>query len=403
MNEVHKILYAHLGVRKYALWAFPFEELLIKLKQDRSVGKKMAGPFFGMTAHYATIVLEDKKQSPQTGALTIIVTRHATGIRGELYANLIAFDKQWNLALSDVLEVWRRKAPDKRKIPPAMGGDTTFCFACLLSDASKENKICQELCRVPNPSLEREGVGPDTSRFGRPPLVCIAACANNSLFAEHTEFNLEANLNKRVRHLKASIDQWNKYKLSPSGAPVPRGTAAKVSPVPVVTECPLGHGVFECTRHIPQLMVRGEHVVYINIVETWSKPSSDVPKTAAVAGLINLGASERTINLSAGPGRRCHIDGKVAEQPALGQRERRSTKTPRHEINDCGRVHRVESSETKTETDCLWSNKKLCSKQDVRGSWAGDARRSGRGARGRVAPAGHCLYRTVQSARLDEE
>ncbi|GBP97168.1 hypothetical protein EVAR_99815_1 [Eumeta japonica] len=62
--------------------------------------------------------------------------------------------------------------------------------------------------------------------FGRPPLVCIAACANNSLFAEHTEFNLEANLNKRVRHLKASIDQWNKYKSRPCGAPA-RGTAAR--------------------------------------------------------------------------------------------------------------------------------------------------------------------------------
>ncbi|GBP17379.1 hypothetical protein EVAR_17857_1 [Eumeta japonica] len=57
---------------QYALWAFPLEELLIKLKQDRSVGKKMAGPFFGMTAHYATIVLEGKKQSLQTGALTIV-------------------------------------------------------------------------------------------------------------------------------------------------------------------------------------------------------------------------------------------------------------------------------------------------------------------------------------------
>ncbi|GBP77422.1 hypothetical protein EVAR_24139_1 [Eumeta japonica] len=34
--------------------------------------KKDSGPFFGMTAHYATIVLEDKKQSPQTGALTIV-------------------------------------------------------------------------------------------------------------------------------------------------------------------------------------------------------------------------------------------------------------------------------------------------------------------------------------------
>ncbi|XP_053602004.1 U7 snRNA-associated Sm-like protein LSm11 [Plodia interpunctella] len=100
-----------------------------------------------------------------------IVTRNATGIRGELHATLVAFDKQWNLALCDVLEVWRRKAVKKRKIPP-----------CL-------------------------------------------------------------------------------------GTPVAKGTAAKTSPVPIVTETPLGGGVWECTRHIPQMLVRGEHVVLVNIVE----------------------------------------------------------------------------------------------------------------------------------------
>ncbi|XP_037964281.2 U7 snRNA-associated Sm-like protein LSm11 [Plutella xylostella] len=100
-----------------------------------------------------------------------VVTRHASGVRGVLHATLVAFDKQWNLALSDVLEVWKRKGVKKRKIPPALG------------------------------------------------------------------------------------------------TPVPRGTAASIFPVPVVTETPLGGGVWECTRHLPQLLVRGEHVVLVNIVE----------------------------------------------------------------------------------------------------------------------------------------
>ncbi|XP_068629236.1 U7 snRNA-associated Sm-like protein LSm11 [Battus philenor] len=100
-----------------------------------------------------------------------VITRSAASIRGVLHATLIAFDKQWNLALSDVLEVWKRKSVKKRKIPPCMG------------------------------------------------------------------------------------------------VPVPKGTAAKLCGVPVVTETPLGKGVWECTRHIPQLMVRGEHVVLVNIVE----------------------------------------------------------------------------------------------------------------------------------------
>ncbi|GBP19266.1 hypothetical protein EVAR_79866_1 [Eumeta japonica] len=38
---------------------FPFEELL--KKRGRSVEKEMAACFFGMTGHYATIFLEDKK------------------------------------------------------------------------------------------------------------------------------------------------------------------------------------------------------------------------------------------------------------------------------------------------------------------------------------------------------
>ncbi|XP_072935384.1 U7 snRNA-associated Sm-like protein LSm11 [Epargyreus clarus] len=100
-----------------------------------------------------------------------VITRSASGVRGELHANLVAFDKHWNLALTDVLEVWKRKALKKRKIPPALG------------------------------------------------------------------------------------------------TRVPKGTAAGISPVPVVTETPLGGGVWECTRHMAQIMVRGEHVVLINVVE----------------------------------------------------------------------------------------------------------------------------------------
>ncbi|XP_013166668.1 PREDICTED: U7 snRNA-associated Sm-like protein LSm11 isoform X1 [Papilio xuthus] len=100
-----------------------------------------------------------------------VITRGAAGLRGELHANLIAFDKQWNLALTDVLEIWHKRAVTKRKIPPAVG------------------------------------------------------------------------------------------------APVDKGTAAAMYPVPKVTEKPIGKGVWECRRHVPQLMVRGEHIVLINLVQ----------------------------------------------------------------------------------------------------------------------------------------
>ncbi|CAK1547995.1 unnamed protein product [Leptosia nina] len=101
----------------------------------------------------------------------MIITRNSNSIRGSLYATVVAFDKQWNLALSDVLEIWKRKGPRKRKVPPGLG------------------------------------------------------------------------------------------------SPVPKGTAAAISPVPEVIEAPVGKGIWECRRHIPQLMVRGEHIVLINITE----------------------------------------------------------------------------------------------------------------------------------------
>ncbi|XP_022823524.1 U7 snRNA-associated Sm-like protein LSm11 [Spodoptera litura] len=100
-----------------------------------------------------------------------IITRSHSGVRGVLHATLVAFDKHWNMALSDVLEVWQKKRVKQRKIPPVMG------------------------------------------------------------------------------------------------KPVPKGTAATISTIPTVTETPLGKGIFECQRHVPQMMMRGEHIVLINVVE----------------------------------------------------------------------------------------------------------------------------------------
>ncbi|XP_075990236.1 U6 snRNA-associated Sm-like protein LSm11 [Anticarsia gemmatalis] len=100
-----------------------------------------------------------------------IVTRKDTGVRGVLHATVVAFDKQWNMALTDVIEIWKRKGVKKRKIPP-----------CL-------------------------------------------------------------------------------------GTPVEKGTAAKISKVPEIVETPLGNGIWECSRHVSQMMVRGEHIVLVNVVE----------------------------------------------------------------------------------------------------------------------------------------
>ncbi|XP_063633478.1 U7 snRNA-associated Sm-like protein LSm11 [Cydia splendana] len=102
-----------------------------------------------------------------------VVTRGPSGIRGALHGDLTAFDKHWNLVLTNVLEVYRRKTVRKLKYPPA------------------------------------------------------------------------------------------------GGRPVPQGTADMISPLPGEVVSSQGHRIFECSRHIPQLLVRGEHVVLINVVDQY--------------------------------------------------------------------------------------------------------------------------------------
>lgn len=50
-----------------------------------------------------------------------VITRGPTGLRGFLYGYVEAFDKHWNMVLTEVLEVYQRKAIKKLKIPPAGG------------------------------------------------------------------------------------------------------------------------------------------------------------------------------------------------------------------------------------------------------------------------------------------
>ncbi|XP_039288251.1 small nuclear ribonucleoprotein Sm D-like protein isoform X2 [Nilaparvata lugens] len=51
-----------------------------------------------------------------------IVTRTGHGVRGTLEGFVEAFDKQWNVALRDVHEVWAASKTNKAKAPPAVEG-----------------------------------------------------------------------------------------------------------------------------------------------------------------------------------------------------------------------------------------------------------------------------------------
>lgn len=71
-------------------------------------------------------------EGSQSKVFLQVITRNDRGIRGVLHATVVAFDKQWNLALSDVLEVWKRKGVKKRKIPPGMGELRKLKYALML-------------------------------------------------------------------------------------------------------------------------------------------------------------------------------------------------------------------------------------------------------------------------------
>jgi small nuclear ribonucleoprotein (snRNP)-like protein len=53
-----------------------------------------------------------------------VYTRNASGLRGYVEAYVAAFDRHWNLALEDCLELWSRKV--KRKAPAL--GEVTFYY-----------------------------------------------------------------------------------------------------------------------------------------------------------------------------------------------------------------------------------------------------------------------------------
>ena len=45
--------------RQSSVWVFPDEQAPIKVKRQRSVGKKMVATFFSTNGHLAAVVLED--------------------------------------------------------------------------------------------------------------------------------------------------------------------------------------------------------------------------------------------------------------------------------------------------------------------------------------------------------
>ncbi|XP_023717077.1 U7 snRNA-associated Sm-like protein LSm11 [Cryptotermes secundus] len=74
-----------------------------------------------------------------------VLTRHMAGMRGYCVAFLAAFDKQWNLALEDVREVWTRR---KRRKVPALGEPSAVSRAVLqprvvVLRTERKSEVCE--------------------------------------------------------------------------------------------------------------------------------------------------------------------------------------------------------------------------------------------------------------------
>ncbi|XP_026464241.1 U7 snRNA-associated Sm-like protein LSm11 [Ctenocephalides felis] len=83
-------------------------------KEKSNMLKKMKEPIAGP--------LDALRKCLQPGATITIHTRRAHEVRGTLTGTLQAFDKHWNIALSNATERWSRRKSNKMKAPPMSAG-----------------------------------------------------------------------------------------------------------------------------------------------------------------------------------------------------------------------------------------------------------------------------------------
>lgn len=142
-----------------------------------------------------------------------VVTRDACGVHGRLEGYVELFDKHWNLALSDVTEVFYRSAPTRAK--------DYFQADDIVREVTSD---LSELC-VPQPA----------------DLVPLR--------------ELQHGRGKgRGKRSREDLADW--------------------IPLPKVFYRACGKRQ-ECVRHIGQLFVRGEHVVFVQVLTVAEQSSSD--------------------------------------------------------------------------------------------------------------------------------
>lgn len=167
-----------------------------------------------------------------------VVTRDACGVHGRLEGYVELFDKHWNLALSDVTEVFYRSAPTRAK--------DYFQADDIVREVTSD---LSELC-VSQPVGRGRGRGRGRGHVGAGPTTGLPQPADLVPLRE-----LQHGRGKgRGKRSREDLADW--------------------IPLPKVFYRACGKRQ-ECVRHIGQLFVRGEHVVFVQVLTVAEQSSSD--------------------------------------------------------------------------------------------------------------------------------
>lgn len=187
-----------------------------------------------------------------------VVTRDEHGIHGRLEGYLVLFDKHWNLAMTDVSEVYYRTAP--RRAKDFFHGDPARVTS--LADQLSDLAVSE---RLPGRGRGRGHVVEDAVVDpGLLPDVVVKREAPDEATRE------TAAAAATVRSVTATVGLPDPEQLVPRLAAKGRGKRTREAladwqPLPKVYY--RAHGKRqECLRHVGQLLVRGEHVVYVQLL-----------------------------------------------------------------------------------------------------------------------------------------
>lgn len=250
--------------------AVPKKEYQRFLPHQQMVPGKARKPQSNLLKRMDTVPppLRRLREAAATRCRVRVVTRDEHGVRGRLEGYVVLFDKHWNLAMADVTEVFYRSAPRRAK-------------DFFVGDPQRVSELSERLAdlgvseRLPGRGrgrgrgrglVKREGGAVVPGAAGVAALAAVATVATASLPDPLQLVSLDA--------------------LS-AGAVQSRGKGRGKRTQEALADWPPLPKVFwrwhgkrqECVRHMNQVLVRGEHVVYVQLLPIAQQDAETEAKT----------------------------------------------------------------------------------------------------------------------------